>query len=160
MSYFDSNDLLWQGQSVYQDVPPQPYPVQEQADAAVQEQPQVSQVQSTPNGTIDADSSLDTRPAWTLADDGILLTARAAGKKWEKIQSDHFPNKSPNACRKHYERLMKSREQNGLDRVRLESLAQSYMSRREEIWRPLAEASGEDWRVAEATVRENLSFSS
>ncbi|KAI0999714.1 hypothetical protein K3495_g8483 [Podosphaera aphanis] len=114
-------------------MPPQPYPVQEQADAAVPEQQQTSQVQSTPNGTIDADSSLDSRPAWTLADDGILLTARAAGKKWEKIQLDHFPNKSSNARRKHYGRLMKSQEQNGLDRVRLESLAQSYMSRQDEI---------------------------
>jgi hypothetical protein len=39
-------------------------------------------------------------------DDDILIQARAQGLNWNQIAQKHFPNKSPHACRKRYERLM------------------------------------------------------
>jgi hypothetical protein len=44
--------------------------------------------------------------AWSAKDDDILIQARAQGLNWNQIATKHFPNKSPNACRKRHERLM------------------------------------------------------
>ncbi|KAI1000513.1 hypothetical protein K3495_g7682 [Podosphaera aphanis] len=90
-------------------------------------------------------------PAWTLSDDNILINARASGKEWKDVQRDNFPLKTPNACRKRYERLMKRKNVNGLDRRRLENLAKKYMRLREEIWKPLTLATGEKLSDVEST---------
>ena len=88
---------------------------------------------------------------WTTRDDDILLQARAQSHGWNQIQRDHFPNKTPNACRKRYERLTKRRGSDWNDE-RMDRVTHRYMQMREQTWRPLADAVGEDWQDVEKLV--------
>ena len=94
--------------------------------------------------------------AWTIHDDRTLLAARTAGDNWSKIRDQHFPNKSPNACRKRHERLAERREADDWDNRKLQKLAQNYMAMRKEIWSGLAARTGEKWMVVEQKVPQSL----
>jgi hypothetical protein len=99
--------------------------------------------------------TLSNRPssgAWTPSDDSTLLSARQSGQNWGQIQSQFYPGKTANACRKRHERLMDKRNSDDGDVVKLEALGQAYMSMRKEIWAPLAERTGEKWSVVETKV--------
>ncbi|CAJ2499631.1 Uu.00g024840.m01.CDS01 [Anthostomella pinea] len=93
--------------------------------------------------------------AWTPQDDQTLLTARTQGFNWAQIQSNYFPNKTPNACRKRHERLLERKGADDWDNRKLERLATEYMSMRKEIWQPLAARTGEKWNVVEAKCMNN-----
>lgn len=80
------------------------------------------------------------------------MTARAQGHGWGPIQRDNFPSKSANACRKRYERLVAKRRGSDWNDERVDRVAAQYMELREQTWRPLAEAVGEDWREIEKLV--------
>jgi hypothetical protein len=96
---------------------------------------------------------------WSVADDEILLQARASGLNWQPIASQHFPNKTANACRKRHERLIERRHVEDWDAQKLELLAQEYMACRKEMWEMLASRVGERWAVVEAKVRHPSSLS-
>lgn len=89
---------------------------------------------------------------WSHAEDEILLQARASGLNWQPIASRHFPNKTPNACRKRHERLIERRHVEDWDSHKLDFLAQEYLAIRKEMWEMLAERVGERWQVVEAKV--------
>ncbi|KAI1974241.1 hypothetical protein LOZ51_001709 [Ophidiomyces ophidiicola] len=95
-------------------------------------------------------SGLGSTGPWSSRDDEILLAARAQNQGWNQIQRDHFPSKSANACRKRYERLnAKRRGAADWNDERIDRLANSYMLMREQTWRPLADAVGENWEDVE-----------
>lgn len=94
--------------------------------------------------------------AWTREEDKRLMSARAAGQNWSKIQENYFPGKSSNACRKRHERLMERRGANDWDKRKEERLAKEYMSLRREIWTPLAQRTGEKWNVVEQRVGQTF----
>ena len=89
---------------------------------------------------------------WSVADDEILLQARASGLHWQPISTRHFPNKTANACRKRHERLIERRHVEDWDAQKLELLAQEYSLVRKEMWEILASRVGERWAVVEAKV--------
>ncbi len=89
---------------------------------------------------------------WSVADDEILLQARASGLNWQPISTRHFPNKTANACRKRHERLIERRHVEDWDAQKLEVLAQEYALVRKEMWEILASRVGERWAVVEAKV--------
>lgn len=108
-------------------------------------------------------SSLDTpvassHPAvsWLSQDDDILFTARSQGHGWGQIQRQHFPSKTPNACRKRYERLIAKKRGTEWDQERLDRLRMRYRELRERTWKPLADATGERWQDVEKAVSMNL----
>jgi hypothetical protein len=90
--------------------------------------------------------------AWSPQDDKNLLAARQQGLNWAQIQSNYFPNKTPNACRKRHERLMERKGADDWDARKLERIAKEYMTMRKEIWQPLASRVGEKWNVVESKV--------
>lgn len=90
--------------------------------------------------------------AWTAQDDQTLLAARAAGQNWSQIQTNYFPAKTGNACRKRHERLMERKGANDWDTRKMEQMSKEYMSMRKEIWSPLAQRCGEKWNVVEQKV--------
>lgn len=96
--------------------------------------------------------SVSTGP-WTSDEDGLLMNARRAGAGWSQIHENYFPSKSANSCRKRYERLCHKQKSEDWDDARLEKLAAGYRDLREEIWRPLAERTGEKWEHVEKAVR-------
>jgi Myb-like DNA-binding domain len=90
---------------------------------------------------------------WSTEDDEVLLGARSRALGWNQIQRDHFPSKTPNACRKRYERLAAKRRNSEWDDQRADRFLAQYMELREQIWRPLAQApdmvsmsTGSGWR--------------
>lgn len=89
---------------------------------------------------------------WNSHEDGILMNARRSGAGWSQIHEKYFPGKSANACRKRYERLVHKQKSDDWDDARLERLATGYRELREEIWRPLAERTGEKWEHVEKAV--------
>ncbi|QVM09357.1 hypothetical protein D8B26_004018 [Coccidioides posadasii str. Silveira] len=91
---------------------------------------------------------------WSPRDDEILLAARAQAQGWNQIQRDHFPSKSANACRKRYERLIAKRRGSDWNDERIDRLANQYMQMREQTWRPLADAVGENWEDVEKLCLE------
>lgn len=90
--------------------------------------------------------------AWSPQDDKNLIAARQQGLNWNQIQTNYFPNKTSNACRKRHERLMERKGADDWDARRLEKIAKEYMTMRKEIWQPLAQRVGEKWQVVEARV--------
>lgn len=91
--------------------------------------------------------------AWTHAEDDQLIFAKNQGKGWNSIQREYFPTKSPNACRKRYERLVsKRRHSYEQDEERVNRVLEQYMNSRESIWRRLAEQTGEHWEDVERIV--------
>lgn len=89
---------------------------------------------------------------WTSNEDDVLISARRRGEGWSQIHEKYFPGKSANACRKRYERLVHKQKSDDWDDARLERLAIGYRELREEIWRPLAERTGEKWEHVEKAV--------
>lgn len=92
---------------------------------------------------------------WTSAEDQVLVSARRNGLGWSQIHEKYFPLKSANACRKRYERLVHKQKSDDWDEARLGRLAFGYCNLREEIWRPLAERTGEKWEHVEKAVSLN-----
>ena len=98
-----------------------------------------------------------TSSAWSQSEDDILMRARAQGQNWAPIAHDHFPAKSPNACRKRHERLMEKRNNaENWDGVKVEVLAKAYLEIREQMWQLLAEKVNEKWSTVEEKVRIHL----
>ncbi|KAK8064421.1 hypothetical protein PG994_007059 [Apiospora phragmitis] len=93
--------------------------------------------------------------AWSPQDDKNLIAARQQGLNWNQIQTNYFPNKTSNACRKRHERLMERKGADDWDARKLERIAKEYMSMRKEIWQPLAQRVGEKWNVVEAKCMNN-----
>ena len=89
---------------------------------------------------------------WSAEEDKILLHARSRSIGWEKVHQEYFPTKTPNACRKRYERLMQKRKANDWDDQRLEALALAYRDHREQMWRILGDRLGERWEHVEKAV--------
>ena len=90
---------------------------------------------------------------WTQESDEKLLQARQKGLNWQPIASQHFPNKTANACRKRFERLMQQKNAaDSWDSMKTASLAKAYMETRQQIWAPLAEKLGEKWTTVEQKV--------
>ncbi|KAL2152890.1 hypothetical protein VTH82DRAFT_4045 [Thermothelomyces myriococcoides] len=87
---------------------------------------------------------------WTAEDDKTLLQARSRGQNWAELQRTHFPNKTANACRKRYERLIERRGLHDYSGRRLEMVANEYMNMRRELWSGLADRVGMRWEVVEA----------
>ena len=89
---------------------------------------------------------------WSGHDDNILTSARSQSLGWAQIQKDHFPSKTPNACRKRYERLVAKKRSHDWDQERIERLAAHYVELRDQIWKPLAQVVGENWEEVEKKV--------
>jgi hypothetical protein len=90
--------------------------------------------------------------SWSAKDDETLIQARAQGLNWNQISPKHFPQKSPNACRKRHERLMERQNAEQWDGVKLDILAQAYMEARRDMWSILAARVGEKWTLVEQKV--------
>ena len=90
--------------------------------------------------------------AWTAEDDTRLMQCRTKGMNWGAI-ANHFPGKTPNACRKRHERLMERRNAESWDGARVEDLARAYLDSREQMWKLVADRVGEKWQTVEAKVR-------
>ncbi|GAD99690.1 predicted protein [Paecilomyces variotii No. 5] len=86
---------------------------------------------------------------WQDEEDSILLNARSRGQGWGQIQRENFPSKTPNACRKRYERLVAKKRGNNWDEAKFEKLGLLYKQLREQIWKPLANAMDEPWEDVE-----------
>ncbi|KAH8700782.1 hypothetical protein BGW36DRAFT_292130 [Talaromyces proteolyticus] len=93
--------------------------------------------------------STNVSSTWSGSDDAVLMNARARNHGWNQIQKDHFPNKTANACRKRYERLVAKRRVPEWDQEKLEKLSAEYNRLREETWQALASAIGEKWQDVE-----------
>ncbi|KAK8075788.1 hypothetical protein PG997_010451 [Apiospora hydei] len=93
--------------------------------------------------------------AWSPQDDKNLIAARQQGLNWNQIQTNYFPAKTSNACRKRHERLMERKGADDWDARKLERIAKEYISMRKEIWQPLAQRVGEKWSVVEAKCMNN-----
>lgn len=101
----------------------------------------------------DAGSGTRKTSIWTPEDDEILMAQRAKGSDWKTIATNHFPEKTSNACRKRHERLMERRNAEDWGGPKLETLAKEYMAVRREMWGILADRVSEKWQVIEAKVR-------
>ncbi|KAJ9265332.1 hypothetical protein DTO195F2_1944 [Paecilomyces variotii] len=86
---------------------------------------------------------------WQDEEDNILLNARSRGHGWKQIQTEYFPSKSSNACRKRYERLIAKKRGSSWDEAKFEKLGILYKQLREQIWMPLADAMDESWEDVE-----------
>lgn len=90
--------------------------------------------------------------AWSTEDDNLLMRCRTSGMNWQPIATNHFPTKTPNACRKRHERLMEKRNAESWDGLKIEDLARAYMGCRETMWRMVGEKVGEKWNIVEMKV--------
>ena len=90
--------------------------------------------------------------AWSQEDDTLLMQSRAQGMNWAPIAHNHFPRKTPNACRKRHERLIERKNAESWDGVKLEDLAKAYLESREEMWKIIADKVGEKWQHVETKV--------
>ena len=90
---------------------------------------------------------------WSAQDDAQLKQARQKGMNWTHIAETHFPGKSANACRKRHERLVdKQRSTEDWSQAKIETLAQTYVELREQMWRLLASRVNEKWEIVESKV--------
>ncbi|KAF1365701.1 hypothetical protein EJ07DRAFT_94132 [Lizonia empirigonia] len=104
--------------------------------------------------TVSAVGASTRSSSWSAQDDEKLIQARTQGLNWNQIAPKHFPNKSPNACRKRHERLMERMNAEQWDGVKLDVLAQAYMEVRREMWSVLAARVGEKWQLVETKCME------
>ncbi|KAG8526982.1 uncharacterized protein KY384_008411 [Bacidia gigantensis] len=105
----------------------------------------------TPPLTID---DKPTNSAWLPKNDSLLQQLRSQGHNWQSIASNHFPDKTPNACRKRYERLMERKTAaDSWDHSKMEALGKAYLEVREEMWTLLANRVNEKWQTVESKVR-------
>lgn len=95
---------------------------------------------------------------WIPASDEVLLTARQQGLNWQPIATQHFPDKTANACRKRYERLVEKRNAaDSWDGAKMSTLAKAYGEVREQMWTILADRVHEKWSTVETKVcHDNL----
>lgn len=97
--------------------------------------------------------SIRSSNAWSEQDDATLKDARRRGYSWEYC-SRLFDDKTDNACRKHWERLVEKERVNEWDSdIKLGELATAYFELREQMWSQLAERFHERWETIEAKVR-------
>ena len=90
---------------------------------------------------------------WQPEDDERLLQARQQSMNWSDIAQQYFPAKTANACRKRHERLKDKRHTNEeWPTKKLEQMAAAYINCREEMWKKLAQAVGENWKDVESKV--------
>lgn len=90
---------------------------------------------------------------WTPEADKQLLEARNGGLSWKPIAETYFRTKTPNACRKRYERLIEKQTVENWDSGRAADLARAYSECREKMWSLLAERMGESkWNILEEKV--------
>lgn len=90
---------------------------------------------------------------WQPEDDEKLIQARKQSLNWSDISQQYFPAKTANACRKRHERLMDKRHTNEeWQPYKLEQMAVAYLDCREEMWKILAQAVGENWKDVESKV--------
>ena len=95
---------------------------------------------------------------WQPEDDAQLVEARKQSLNWSDISQQHFPTKTPNACRKRHERLMDKRHTTeDWEATKLADMAAAYVELRERMWRILAQEIGEKWQVVETKVSLNNS---
>ena len=80
------------------------------------------------------------------------MNARAQGLRWALIAQRCFPDKTGNACRKRYERLMEKNREEQWEGGKIETLASEYLEIRQEMWQRLANRVGENWETVEAKV--------
>jgi len=87
---------------------------------------------------VDVDTHLNDRNSstgWTDSEDRILLEARCRGESWHKICDEHFANrKTPNACRKHHERLQRKDRAEALDGEGRDNLVLAYSQIKGKMW--------------------------
>lgn len=88
-------------------------------------------------------------PSWSPEKDELLMRARQQGLNWQPIATQHFPDKTANACRKRHERLMEQRN-NAVNAT--DASARAYINVREQMWKLLADRVGEKWQTVEAKV--------
>ena len=90
---------------------------------------------------------------WSAQDEAQLRQARQRGMNWTHIAETYFPGKSANACRKRHERLVdKQRSTEDWSQAKIETLAQTYVELREQMWRLLASRVNEKWEIVESKV--------
>ncbi|MCJ1313744.1 hypothetical protein MMC25_007424 [Agyrium rufum] len=75
--------------------------------------------------------------AWTQDDDDRLHEARAKSLGWGEV-AKLFHSKSPNACRKRYERLKSQKQPGDWEGENLQELARIYVECRQQMWEMLA----------------------
>lgn len=112
-------------------------------------------MQRTAPVTLPSDNTTSFRAAtaWTEEEDNVLIDARASSLDWKRIQQQHFPQKTHNACRKRHERLMARRHSDDWEGPKLELLAKEYMNIRPQMWSMLANMLGEPkWQLIETIV--------
>lgn len=116
--------------------------------------PKVEKASTSHRGSVSTASAAGgTRSSsWSAKDDETLIQARAQGLNWNQIAPKHFPQKSPNACRKRHERLMERQNAEQWDGVKLDVLAAAYMDVRRDMWGLLAARVGEKWQLVEQKV--------
>ena len=91
--------------------------------------------------------------SWPPGNDDLLMRARQQGMNWESIATKYFPEKTANACRKRYERLIEKRNNTETwEGVKMETLAKAYNDLREQIWKILGDGVGEKWQTVEQKV--------
>ena len=89
---------------------------------------------------------------WTDGEDQLLVEAKKKGLQWNAISEQYFTGKSGNACRKRHERILQ-RSRAEWPEDKLERLATTYMSMREQIWTRIADELGESrWERVENMV--------
>ncbi|KAF2254861.1 hypothetical protein BU26DRAFT_418099 [Trematosphaeria pertusa] len=118
--------------------------------------PKVEKASTSHRGSVSTASAAGgTRSSsWSAKDDETLIQARAQGLNWNQIAPKHFPQKSPNACRKRHERLMERQNAEQWDGVKLDVLAAAYMDVRRDMWGLLAARVGEKWQLVEQKCME------
>ena len=85
--------------------------------------------------------------------DDLLMRARQQGMNWQPIATKYFPDKTANACRKRYERLIMKRDlAENWDDAKMETLSKAYNDSREQVWKILGDRVGEKWQTVEAKV--------
>jgi Myb-like DNA-binding protein len=95
-----------------------------------------------------------TSMVWSEEQDDLLWAARAENQHWSELCARHFPDKTPNACRKRHERLREMRKAKRYEWARFPELTSAYVEVREEMWKMLVDRLEEkmDWKVIEKTV--------
>ena len=91
--------------------------------------------------------------SWPSDNDDLLMRARQQGMNWQPIATKYFPDKTANACRKRYERLMEKRNNTeDWEDAKMETLGKAYNDLREQMWKTIGDQVGEKWQTVEAKV--------
>ena len=96
-----------------------------------------------------------TSAAWSPEDDMLLWDSRENRKLGWPQTAELFQGKSPNACRKRYERLKLQKTPDEWEGARFDALAEVYVRCREEMWKKIAEQFGDKdtrWQTLEQQV--------